>query len=45
MVGAENVTVVVLDEEDRDDVLRVFERLLGLRSGTLEAEDDAMAGR
>jgi hypothetical protein len=39
-VGRENVTAVVLDESDHDHVLRVFERLLGLRSGTLEADDD-----
>ncbi|HEY3523402.1 MAG TPA: hypothetical protein VGK63_06835, partial [Candidatus Limnocylindrales bacterium] len=39
-VGPERVTVVVLDEADRDGLLRVFERLVGLTEGTLAAEED-----
>ena len=40
VVGPENVTVVVLDEHDHGMVLRTFERLVGLREGTLVAEPD-----
>jgi hypothetical protein len=40
VVGAERVTVVVLDDADRAFVLRVFERLLGLRPGTLALDRD-----
>jgi hypothetical protein len=40
VVGMENVTVVALDERDHGMVLRVFEQLLGLRDGTLVADDD-----
>jgi hypothetical protein len=40
VVGPERLTVIVLDEEDHDFVLRVFERLLGLRAGTLEAVEE-----
>ncbi len=40
VVGPDNVTVVALDDQDHDMVLRVFEQLLGLRVGTLAAEDD-----
>ena len=36
IVGPERVTVVVVDDLDHDASLRTFERLLGLRSGTLE---------
>ena len=35
VVGPRNVTVVALDDRDQSMVLRVFERLLGLREGTL----------
>jgi len=35
VVGAGNVTVVALDPADRGHVLRTFERLTGLRHGTL----------
>ncbi len=35
-VGVDRVTAVVLDESDRDMVLRTFERLLGLRPETLQ---------
>jgi len=35
VVGAENVTVVVVDETDRSWLLRVFEQLLGLPHGSL----------
>jgi hypothetical protein len=37
-VGAERVTVIVGDERRHDHQLRVFERLLGLREGTLVPE-------
>ncbi|TMB75801.1 MAG: hypothetical protein E6I65_02300 [Chloroflexi bacterium] len=40
VVGPERMSVVVIDEDDHDQVLRVFEQLLGLRAGTLVAEDD-----
>jgi hypothetical protein len=40
VVGPERVTVVALDDADRDMVLRVFERLTGLAVGTLVAEPD-----
>ncbi len=40
VVGPQNVTVIALDERDHDMVLRVFERLLGLRAGTLVADGD-----
>jgi hypothetical protein len=40
VVGPERVTAVVIDESDHDYVLRVFEELLGLRIGTLAADDD-----
>ena len=40
VVGPENVTVVALDEHDHGMVLRTFERLVGLREGTLVAEPD-----
>ncbi len=35
VVGAEQVTVIVLDDTRRDQVLRTFEGMLGLRDGTL----------
>jgi hypothetical protein len=38
IVGPENVTVIVPDENDRDFLLRTFEDLLGLPSGLLAAE-------
>jgi hypothetical protein len=40
VVGRERVTVVALDDSDRDMVLRVFEQLTGLTAGTLVAEAD-----
>ncbi|HET7182773.1 MAG TPA: hypothetical protein VFI15_11120, partial [Candidatus Limnocylindrales bacterium] len=40
VVGPDRVTVIALDDRDRDMVLRVFERLTGLRAGTLVAEPD-----
>lgn len=40
VVGADRLTVVALDDRDRDMVLRVFERLTGLAAGTLVAETD-----
>lgn len=40
VVGPQNVTVVALDDRDHAMVLRVFERLLGLREGLLVADDD-----
>ncbi len=39
-VGHDRLTVVVADDRDRDFLLRSFERLVGLRSHTLEAPDD-----
>lgn len=38
VAGAENLTVVVVDESDRLMLLRVFEQLLGLPSGLLQPE-------
>lgn len=40
IVGPENVTVIVLDESDRDFLLRVFEQLVGLPVGLLVAEQE-----
>ena len=40
VVGADNMTVVALDDADHAMVLRVFERLTGLREGTLVADRD-----
>ena len=40
VVGPQNVTVIALDDRDQPMVLRVFERLLGLRDGTLAVEPD-----
>lgn len=40
-VGAENVTVVVLDEADRPLPVRVFERFTGLPEGSLNPEHEA----
>lgn len=37
-VGAENLTVVVPDDSDRDMLMRVFEQLLGLPAGLLKPE-------
>ena len=39
-VGPDNVTVVVVDDRDHEAILRVFEQMLGLTSGTLQADDD-----
>jgi len=40
VVGPDRLTVVALDDRDHDMVLRVFERLTGLRDGTLVTEPD-----
>jgi hypothetical protein len=40
VVGADRLTAVVTDDRDHGAVLRVFERLLGLASGTLELVPD-----
>ena len=40
VVGPQNVTAIALDERDHGMVLRVFEQLVGLRAGTLIAEED-----
>ena len=39
-VGSGHVTVIVVDESDRDALLRLFEQLVGLREHTLAAPDD-----
>jgi hypothetical protein len=39
-VGPERMTIVVIDDRDHDNILRVFERLLGLRTGTLVADEE-----
>lgn len=39
VVGPGAVTAIIADDRDHDAVLRVFERLTGLRPGTLVAED------
>jgi hypothetical protein len=39
-VGPSNVTVIVLDDEDRTMIFRVFEDLLGLSRGTLVADPE-----
>ena len=41
VVGYDRMTVVALDENDHDFVLRAFERLTGLSEGTLQATPDA----
>jgi hypothetical protein len=38
IVGPENVLVIVVDEADRDALMRTFERIVGLPVGLLEAE-------
>ncbi len=40
VVGPQNLTVIALDDQDHGMVLRVFEQLVGLRAGTLVAEED-----
>lgn len=40
VVGTDSVTVIVPDDQDRVMLLRAFERLLGLHSGTLELHRD-----
>lgn len=40
VVGREHLTVVVVDDRDHAMVLRAFERLLGLREGTLVTPPD-----
>jgi hypothetical protein len=39
-IGAERVTAIVLDEQDHEHALRVFEQLTGLTAGTLVAVRD-----
>ena len=39
-VGPDNVTVIALDETDREMVLRTFEQLTGLRTGTLTLQPE-----
>jgi len=39
-VGAERVTVVVVDDRDRDGLMRTFEQLLGLPAGLLQEVPD-----
>ncbi|MFC8344739.1 hypothetical protein [Streptomyces sp. NPDC057280] len=39
-VGAERVTVVVVDDRDRDGLMRTFEQLLGLPRGLLQEVPD-----
>jgi hypothetical protein len=41
-VGPERMSIVVIDERDHDHILRVFEQLLGLRRGTLVADDEVV---
>jgi hypothetical protein len=41
-VGPERMSIVVIDERDHDHILRVFEGLLGLRRGTLVADDEVV---
>ncbi|WP_329534198.1 hypothetical protein OG568_33195 [Streptomyces sp. NBC_01450] len=40
VAGAENVTVVVVDDRDRDGLMRTFESLLGLPDGLLQPVPD-----
>ncbi|HEY3524241.1 MAG TPA: hypothetical protein VGK63_11110, partial [Candidatus Limnocylindrales bacterium] len=40
VVGADGVTAVVVDEDDRDRLLRTFERLVGIPEGTLALDED-----
>jgi hypothetical protein len=40
VAGPDNVTVIALDDRDHTMVTRVFEGLVGLRPGTLIADDD-----
>jgi hypothetical protein len=40
VVGPDRITAVVVDETDREMILRTFERLLGLVEGTLALQDD-----
>ena len=40
VVGPDRVTAVVVDDTDREMILRTFERLLGLVGGTLALQDD-----
>ena len=39
-MGPDRVTVVALDKHDHDFALRAFERLTGLRAGTLVSTPD-----
>lgn len=40
VVGAENVTAIVVDDRDHEGILRTFEELLGLEDGMLVADRD-----
>jgi hypothetical protein len=40
VVGLDRITLIVVDELDRDRILRSFEQLLGLRDGTFVADRD-----
>ncbi len=40
VAGADRVTVIVVDDRDHAQVLRVFKSLLGLQAGTLELQQD-----
>ena len=40
VVGTDRMLVIVVDDRDRQGLLRAFERLLGLRSDTLRLHDD-----
>jgi hypothetical protein len=42
VVGAENLTVVVVDDSDRGGLMRTFETLLGLPGGLLVPESDTV---
>lgn len=42
VVGAENLTVVVVDDSDRGGLMRTFESLLGLPGGLLVSEPDTV---
>jgi hypothetical protein len=45
VAGADRVTVVVVDERDRDGIYRAFETLLGLPSGLLSPSESTSANR
>ena len=41
VIGPDRVTVIAVDDRDHDGVLREFEQLLGLKSGTLVSQREA----